>query len=347
MRFTLLFAPFLALLLAGCPAKKEDFSDSGKNTVATKTPTDRPIDTKAGTDIIRPTYTPDKDPELHRIDMVEFEREAADKLRKFSLGQRTFVTDIHPTPIDLDGDGVGEYAFLLELMGASFCRTKGGVGMAPIQKSWPLFRAADTKGRAYFDRVTSGAGFIKTPKVEYYVSAGGDVFWLNRRGVAEHKGYYFMFFLPGRDRVINAGKKVPPGDPSLADLHERRFAAIAWPMRQGVTGRRVFATYKPEEVWSRWNIKPLYDGLRVIPDPWAALDRAGKNIQNLDGKRAYVDSGLTASDGGAWRFYGERRGKKEADFEWCWSKSREIEEFRKDGGSDALWMQGAEKKKGS
>lgn len=340
-------AAALALGPAGCPKPKQDFT--GKVDPADGPGPAPPAGDpdKAATAIRRPVYEPPDDTEDHRLDMVEFEHAAYVKLRKFSVGQRAFVEDVRA--VDLDDDGVCEYAYLLELMGASNCRTPGGTGLAPLHQSWPLFRAADAKGRPFYDRKTSGAGFVETEHAEYYTSRGGDVFWLSAAGVAQHRGYYFLFFLPSKKGVArNAGQEVPPGDPEEADLHERRFAAVAWPVRLGVTGRRAFAVYRPERIWSRWIIEPAYDGATVAPEAWAALDRDGPAPRNLDAEPASEGSGRTACDGGRWRDYGEtpdRPQKDEDSFEWKWTKQQEIEQYKADGGPDARWMRGAEKKR--
>ncbi len=345
-----LAAALLASLLAACDGKKEDFSNSAKNTGTTG---------KSGTAVIppssksemkpweRPSYAPPADPEIHRIDMVEFERQAYNTLRKFGVAQRAFINDINPMPVDLDGDGAGEYGFLLEIMGVSYLRTPGGLGRAPVHMSWPLFKAADAKEKAIIDKSSrDDMGFVK-PKAqggeEYLVSSAGAVFWVDEAGIAERAGYYFMFFLPGREKAVNAGALVPPGDPSTADALERRFAGIAWPKKHGVTGRRVFFSGKPEEVWSRWNLGPVCSGRETVPDVAAALDSAGPNPGNLDAEIASVESGKKPGDGGRWRFYGEKKDKKE--FEWEWPKDREIEEYKADGGGDEPWMKGEDKRK--
>jgi hypothetical protein len=339
----------LGLLLfgAGCNGKKADFTkevteDSGDGSDATGKGEKEPK--KAGFE--RPSYTPPADPEMHRIDMLEFEREAYTVLRKFSVGQRAFVTDIKPgPPVDLDGDGVGEYAFLWELMGVSYCRTPGGLGRAPVTASWPLFKASDVKGNPFMDtKAEVEVGIVRRGDNEYLVDRGGVVFWVDSGGVAERTHYYFLFFLPGKKRVINAGGAVPKGDPALADLHERRFAGIAWPKKNGVTGRRLFFVCKPEEVWARWNIGDVYDGKKRIPKIWSALDRNGANPYNLDADVAHVESKLEPFDGGKWKVFGERKGIRRDKFEWQWSKDQEIEDYRADGGPDAPWMKGEEKK---
>lgn len=341
---------FPAAVLLSCDGKQQNFSDAAKTggggskaETPAKAPTEKPLLEPWE----RPSYSPPADPESHRLDMVDFERQAYSVLRKFSVAQRMFVTDINPLPVDLDGDGAGEYGFLLEIMGVSYLRTLGGLGRSPITMNWPLFKAADSKERAIVDKTSRpDMGFVKPGArggEEYLVSAAGAVFWVDGAGVAERAGYYFMFFLPGKDEAVNAGALVPPGDPSLADAQERRFAGVAWPKTNGVTGRRVFYTGKPEEVWSRWNVRSVMSGRGAVPGPAAALDSAGSRPGNLDAAVAHVDSGLSACDGGRWRFFGEKKDKKE--FEWEWPKDREIAEYKEDGGGDEPWMKGEDKRK--
>ncbi len=348
--FLLAAAAASAACLCGCNGKQQNYSDAAKTGTGGSNPGGAvaPPSTKPLLEPWqRPSFAPPEDPELHRLDMVEFERQAYNVLRKFGVAQRAFITDIAPLPVDLDGDGAGEFGFLLEIMGVSYLRTSGGLGRAPIHMSWPLFKASDAKERAIVDKTSrQDMGFVKPSRPdgeEYLVSAAGAVFWVDSAGIAERAGYYFMFYLPGKDKALNAGALVTPGDPALADAQERRFAGIAWPKINGVTGRRVFYTASPEQVWSRWNLGPVLDGRKTIPEASAALDSAGTNPDNLDAAIADVDSGLAACDGGKWRFYGEKKDKKE--FEWEWAKDREIAEYKSDGGADEPWMKGEDKRK--
>jgi hypothetical protein len=334
------------LLGLGCDGQdKNNYSDFAKKTAGDGDTKESGGGKSKEKRIRRPSYVPPKDPESHRLDMLDNERTAYTVLRKFSVGQLAFTQHINPLPVDLDGDKVGEYAYLLELMGVSYLRTPSGLGRAPIRKSWQLFKASDERGETLFNKTArKDAGFVERDGEEYLVDAGGVVYWVGSDGIAERAGYYFMFFLPGEKTAVNAGALVPAGNPALADLNERYYAGIAWPKKAGVTGRRVFYVRKFEEVWARWNIEEKYDAKVTIPDPWCALDRLGDDPKNLKADVAHVDSGLKAMDEGSWKIFGERK-KIKREFEWKWPKEREIEDYKQDGGPDRPWMTGEEKKK--
>ena len=138
-------------------------------------------------------------------------------------------------------------------------------------------------------------------------------------------------------------------DPALADAMERRFCAYAWPKIYNVTGRRAFFTCRHEKVWATWNFKAGYSGSGNVPKPEAAFDKAGKAPANLDAEPAVTDptleiQGLHACDGQAWKIYGEHKGIKRK-FEWEWSKTEEIDDFKADGGQPQRWFEGEEKKR--
>lgn len=302
--------------------------------------------------------TPD-DPETHRLDMLDREREAYSIVRAFSVAQKAFQRDITPTAVDLDGDGLGEFGFLLEIMGISWLRTPAGKSRAPTAnvRDWLWFRAADPMGRLVYWHCPPDK-----PKAYYETQDGyeflvhkerhGVIHHLNRRGIARRNGYYFVMYLPGKEKARNAGGEVPDGDPSLADAMERRWCAYAWPVEPGVTGRRAFFATGFEQVWCCWNLVARYGGLERVPAPEAAFDKGGPNPANLDALPAIAldptlpqDAlGRPACDGERWKIFGERKGVKRK-FEWEWRKSQEIEDYKNDGGEKQRWFEGEERKR--
>jgi hypothetical protein len=298
-----------------------------------------------------------KDPESHRHEMIERERDAYSVLRGFSIAQRMFTQDITPMPKDLDGDGLGEFAFLWELLGISWIQTDGGKGRAPTTgvKDWLWFVAKNEQDKDIYWNYPTGKPetyFEKQDGYEFLVARfkNGQVFRVNSKGVAERNGYLFAFYLPGKEKAENAGGEVPDGDAKIADLRERYWAAYAWPKVSNVTGRRAFYSCQFEKVWCTWNLKAGYSGPDRVPLPEAAFYKGGPNPSNLEADPAVVDStleegksGLPSCDGELWKIYGEHKGIRRTP-EWKWTKAMEIEDFKNDGGGDAKWMQGEERK---
>jgi hypothetical protein len=222
-------------------------------------------------------------------------------------------------------------------------------------KDWLWFVARDEQDKPFFWTCPFGkpdAYFETQDGYEFLVvkAQNGRVFRVDSKGVAERNGYLFAFFLPGKERAENTGGEVPDGDAALADVRERRWVAYAWPKVANVTGRRAFFSCDFEKVWATWNLKAGYSGRDRVPLPEAAFHKAGANPANLDADPAVVDptldaekSALPSCDGETWKIFGEHRGIRRTP-EWKWTKALEIEDFRNDGGGDAKWMQGGERR---
>jgi hypothetical protein len=291
--------------------------------------------------------------EDHRLDMRDAEWEAYSILRAFGVAQKHFSRDIRPTAKDLDGDGVGEFAYLLEMCGVSYIQTDGDRSRAPLtdRADWRWFRAKDERDKpVYWHSSKDKPDFYYEIQDDYeflvFKRNMGVIHLINSKGIAERNGYLFVYYLAGADKAENVGGPVPNGDPALADVRERRYAAYAWPKKVGVTGRRAFFTCQFERVWCTWNIKKAYSGLANVPPPEAAFHKEGKDPSNLDAEPAVAFDpqmvkmgekvGLPSVDGEIWKIFGERKDVKRK-FEKKWSHKEEVEDFKKDGGTKQPW----------
>jgi hypothetical protein len=340
----------------GCPKKPQPGPSSsrrGSKTFDHTKRTKKEDPDKAQPRIEPPAFTPPAKAEDHRIDMRENEWGAYSIVRAFGVAQKHFSRDIRPTAKDLDGDGAGEFGFLREICGVSYIQTVGGKGRAPLTDAadWRWFLARDERGKPLFWTSPPGKPDVYHEKQDGYEflvfkSNMGVVHRINARGIADRWGYYFVFYLPGKDKAVNAGSPVPDGDPTLADARERRYAAYAWPKKPGVTGRRAFFSCGFERVWATWNLKAKYSGLTNVPPPEAGFDKAGRNPRNLEADPAIAYDpamvklgetvGLTPCDGEIWKIFGERKGAKRK-FEKKWTREEDIADFKKDGGTKQSW----------
>lgn len=318
----------------------------------------KPADTAGGPaqpvqpDVVPAAYAPPADPESHRIEMRTNEYRAYETLRSITVAQKHYTRDITPVLKDLDGDGLGEFCYLLEICGISNVQTPSGKGRARTlgAQDWRWFRPSDAKGNPFF--------WISAPdeKREYYWTKQNDfeflvfkfdqgrVWHIDSAGIAQRDGYLFILYLPGKETAEVASGEVPDGDPALADARERRFAAYCWPVQWNVTGRRAFFTDRFEAVWASWNLTARYEGRSRIPAPEAAFDAQGKNPANLEADPgiAFDDSptlertGVASCDGEIWKIFGERRGIRRKPEE-KWTRDDDVEDFKKDGGTKQPW----------
>ena len=109
--------------------------------------------------------------------------------------------------VDVDADGIGEYAYFGEMTALSTVRDRSGPTDLRV-----------------------------SPAV---LSTG---FAVDGRRVRRN-GYYFQIWLPGRDAVAVPEAKTGGVDPSAmpdADGAECQFVCYAWPVKRGVTGDRAF-----------------------------------------------------------------------------------------------------------
>ncbi|MHC4779425.1 MAG: hypothetical protein ACYTFG_12700 [Planctomycetota bacterium] len=347
------------VLFVGCPKKptpppvtiRKGTSQYDRSKVPTKKSVEEPLPR-----VVPVEYAVPESPREHRMDMLENEWSAYSTLRAITVGQKHFSRHLRPTAKDLDGDGIGEFAYLLEMSGISHLQRPGGKTGASLMDSadWRWFRAKDEKDRPI---LWPGPAPKGKPTYHWETQDGyeflvhrankGVVWRIYSNGVARREGYCFVLYLPGKEKAEVASGDVPPGDPTLADARERRFCAYAWPWKPGVTGRRIFFTDRFEAVWGAWNLKANYGGLDRVPPPEAAFEKGGPNPRNLhaDPGIAFDDSptlertGLTSCDGETWKIFGERKDVKRK-FEKKWTVDEEVEDFKKDGGTEQTWWKG-------
>ncbi|MHC5039348.1 MAG: hypothetical protein ACYTHM_18735 [Planctomycetota bacterium] len=343
-----------ACLIPACPKKpKKDLnipSRKAQDLPPTKKTTTKKPEKKQPRVEPEP-YTPASDPEGHRMEMRENEWQAYYTVRSITVAQKQYTQDLKPIAKDLDEDGLGEFCYLLEISGISNIQTVGGKdrGRTVDAADWRWFRAKDKQDKPIFWHYPPG-------KPEYYWEKQGDYeflvfrynqgvcFRINAAGIGEREGYLFIMYLPGKEKAEVASAEVPPGEKALADLRERRFAVYAWPKVLGVTGRRAFFSDRFEAVWACWTLKKKYSGYGKYPLPEAAFDKGGANPGNLEADPgiAFDDSptlekvGLPACDGERWKIFGERKGIKRK-FERKWSRQEDMEDYKKDGGTQEPW----------
>lgn len=142
--------------------------------------------------------------------------------------------------IDTDGDGVGEYAFLPELLGAR-----------------PL-REGRNGARGELRHATLEDLPAMSP-------ARGSLF--------TSEGYVFQVWLPGASSqpvcdTADADAKAPFVDP---DLSEVAWIAYAWPEAYDRTGRKAFAATAQGDVFESTNESTVYSGPGRTPTPTAAI----------------------------------------------------------------------------
>ncbi|MFO1053282.1 MAG: hypothetical protein U1F36_13805 [Planctomycetota bacterium] len=148
--------------------------------------------------------------------------------------------------IDEDGDEVGEYGFFGELAATKDLRGRRTAAAPALRLAPPVLDAS--------------LGAIQ-------------------RGCASRHGYLFRIYLPdAAGRALGEAEEGGAGgaavDPQLA---EQRWLAYAWPIENGITGKRVFAISDQGDVVSTRN-EIGYSGYDNMPAFDAALRSDGKDL---------------------------------------------------------------------
>lgn len=182
------------------------------------------------------------------------ERHAVDRLRHLAAAQAEVR---EAGRIDADRDGVGEFATLSEIAGASPAR------------------AGLRGGGADF----SALGLPVGPRV-LPASMGA----VDGEGIVRVRGYCFRVFLPGGAAAPgHVHETRGPGGLAFAggagvvgvDASESNWCAFAWPETLGLTGRRAFFVDQTGVLRACANTASRWEGARG-PDPACIVDRSGE-----------------------------------------------------------------------
>ncbi len=153
-------------------------------------------------------------------------------LAKVAAAEKQFAAAVD---VDQDGDGVGEYGSLQELLGAVALRGSS-------RKAEPAYLP-----RSLAEKMVGGA--------------------------AQRRGYNFKIYLPGDGGEILSevdGKPLAMVKEDGVDLQEKHFVCYAWPEEAGTTGTKAFATSDERLLWETDMEKVVYEGTKSIPAPSAA-----------------------------------------------------------------------------
>lgn len=196
------------------------------------------------------------------------EQSAIGALRTLSTAQNQFQNSCIK---DRDLDGVGEYGYFTELS-----------GILPI----PVGNHEGSQAKPSF----LNASYGRTS--------------LQNQGIAQHKGYYFLIYLPGKEEAIReTGKVVPPNHDNdelreEINAQETRWVCYAWPIERGRTGNKSFVVSQYGFVCESKNAN--YQGMNAIPSASACFDKNEEktNLQNI-----LADLGLkgNSQDGFEWK----------------------------------------------
>jgi hypothetical protein len=157
--------------------------------------------------------------------------------------------------IDVDGDGVGEFGFLVEMNGTAARRGSPG--------------KPGKKERSYYCSRT----------------------WEYADGRAsDENGYIFQIFLPGKDGVpIGETAKGPAGLPKPSPEHaSKAWCAYAWPIELGRTGTRAFFISQAGQILE--STESRLSGTNA-PKGTEALPKGTTSLVGLDGKRRKGNDG--------------------------------------------------------
>jgi len=129
--------------------------------------------------------------------------------------------------VDQDGDGMGEYGLLQELLGLA------------------TMRGTDRKAKLAY--LPPGLAPID--------------------GMIEKSGYYFKLYLPGDGGTALGftGDETPTPGQEAIDLQERHYVCYAWPKEAGGTGMRAFAVTDDGEIYETTMEKTTYGGMKSVP----------------------------------------------------------------------------------
>ena len=160
--------------------------------------------------------------------------------------------------IDVNGDGKGEYGFLVELAGKVARRGSPG---KPGKK-----------------------------ERSYYITRESEWRWKNGRVSGDH-GYIIQLFLPGKDGIpMGETAKGPAGLPKPSPEHAAKaWCAYAWPVELGRTGTRVFFISQAGMIMEAES--PRYSGTNA-PSGTAALPKGTTSMHGLNGKQRTGNDGL-------------------------------------------------------
>jgi len=159
------------------------------------------------------TFTPPPDAKLDEQEILRNSSKAKVFIQAAALiVQPAFRDD---ALVDQDGDGVGEYGFLQELLGTAGLRGRRGVKKPE---------------------------YILLPDVPLELVDG----------VFQGSGYCFKLYLPGDGGGVlseEKGKPLPLAKSQGIDMQEKHFVVYAWPKKVGETGVRAYAVCEDGEVW--------------------------------------------------------------------------------------------------
>lgn len=219
--------------------------------------------------------------EIGRTFIAANEDAALDTLRTIVAAQTQVREAAH---LDVDGDGVGEYAFLGELMGRA---TRTLVAFEGEEEP-PSFGVSPALLESEFGTLTDSI----------------------RGTVLMRDGYAFQVHLPGSSSDVDYD--VYPGlhesgaagvggvDPSAAQpdpvASAHAWLAYAWPLEHGRTGQRAFFVNQDGVIAECENVSGLYTGLERVPRFDAALSSTGRG--NLLAAPGFA--GGSACDGQTW-----------------------------------------------
>jgi prepilin-type N-terminal cleavage/methylation domain-containing protein len=195
-------------------------------------------------------------PGLLRSRVGANETSAIGSLRALSSGQELFRTN---TCVDLDGDSIGEYAYLEELTGNGNYRTDNTGG-------------------------TGGVNCVPSPFVTTTLGL------MNANSESTKSGYHFIVYLPSG---LNSGAFTYPNGVNV-NLAEENYIIYAFPEKHGKSGVRVF-TISPLVIPYAWpNATQTYVGTGNPPPFNAAMGDS-----NSDGAHNWLDKMAMATPGGA------------------------------------------------
>jgi len=196
-------------------------------------------------------------PSLLRSRVAANESAAVATLHTITSAQAEFV---QAGEVDQDADGFGENGFLGELAGNADLRDAAGVRR--VSPSYvPFGLQTDANGNGNTD------------------------------------GYYFRVYLPdGNNGALSEVGNTGPGgaDSNAADDQELAYVCYAWPLQNGRSGCRAFATSEEAEIFMTNMVVLAYDGMNSVPGANAIYTGAAC-VSQLG-----IGPGGGAGDGNTW-----------------------------------------------
>jgi hypothetical protein len=188
--------------------------------------------------------------------------------------------------IDVDRDGIGEYATILELDGAV------GIRRRHFAAQLGRLSAAD------FTDVGERLDLTKGDEAWYGFPGEVDV-----EGISTSGGYHYRVFLPDSDAKPGWTHATgPAGSPGLAggtcqvgiDAAEKHWCAVAWPVTRGESGDRAYFVDETGTVLESENVVARWSGPKRAPTPNCA--QPSPTLDDLG-----PVGGLLGCDGDRWR----------------------------------------------